>query len=83
MTDIQTFLENLYSSNIDRSSNGLNDFGHNLQLFWKIIIWVEDKSWWTNDIRRVWKISQNGKSLGDDEYTVHVQLSSTSNFSVS
>lgn len=24
---------------------------------------------WTNDIRRVWKISQNGKSLGDDEYT--------------
>jgi len=30
MTDIQTFYENFYSSNIDHSSNAFIDFGRNL-----------------------------------------------------
>ena len=71
MTDIQTFYENLYSSNIDHSSNAFIDFGRDLQ-FAKLS--DEKKSNLDGEItleecEKILNTFQNGKSPGDDGYT--------------
>ena len=81
MTDIQTFHENLYSSNIDHSSNAFIDFGRDLQ-FAKSS--DEEKLNLDGEItleecEKILNTFQNGKSPGDDGYTAEF----TSNFSVS
>ena len=71
MTDIQTFYENLYSSNIDLSSNAFIDFGRDLQ-FAKLS--DEEKSNLDGKImleecEKILNTFQNRKSPGDDGYT--------------
>ena len=71
ITDIQTFYENLYSSNIDHSSNAFIDFGRDLQ-FAKLP--DEEKSNLDGEItleecEKILNTFQNGKSPGDDGYT--------------
>jgi len=71
MTNIQTFYENLYSSNIDLSSNAFIDFGRDLQ-FAKLS--DEEKSNLDGKImleecEKILNTFQNRKSPGDDGYT--------------
>ena len=72
MTAIQTFYENLYSSNIDHSSNGFYDFGHDLQFAKLSDEKINHDGQITLIFRRVWhnlNTFQNGQSPGDDGYT--------------
>ena len=71
MTDIQTFYENLYSSNIDHSSNAFIDFGRDLQ-FAKLS--DEEKLNLDGEIaleecEKILNTFQKGKSPRDDGYT--------------
>ena len=71
MTAIETFYENLYSSDIDHSSNSFYDFGHDLQ-FAKLS--DEEKRNFDGEImleecETVLNTFQNRKSPGDDGYT--------------
>jgi len=71
MTAIQTFYENLYSSEIDHSNNGIYDFGRELQ-FAKLS--DEEKRNLDGEItveecESILNTFKNGKSPGDDGYT--------------
>ena len=71
MTAIQTFDENLYSSDIDHSNNGFYDFGRNLQ-FAKLSdeeMLDLDGEITLEECETILNIFQNGKSPGDDGYT--------------
>jgi len=66
MTAIQTFYENLYSSEIDHSSNGIYDFNCDLQ-FAKLS--DEEKiNLDGEECESILNTFQNGKSPGDDGY---------------
>ena len=71
MTAIQTFYENLYSSEIDHSSNGFYDFGHDLQ-FAKLSDEEKinlDGEITVEECETILNPFQNGKSPGDDGFT--------------
>ena len=72
MTAIQTFYENLYSSDIDhRSNNVFYDFGRNLQ-FAKLSdeeMLDLDGEITSEECETILNTFQNGKSPGDDGYT--------------
>ena len=71
MTAIQTFYENLYSSEIDHSSNGFYDFGRDLQ-FAKLSDKEKinlDGEIMVEECETIVNTFQNGKSPGDDGYT--------------
>ena len=70
MTAIQTFYENLYSSEIDHSSNGFYDFGRDLQ-FAKLSDEEKinlDGEITVEECETILNTFQNGKSPGDDGY---------------
>ena len=74
MTDIQTFYENLYSSNIDHNCNAFIDFSRDLQ-FAKLS--DEEKPNLDGEItleecEKILNTFQNGKSPGDDGYTAEL-----------
>ena len=71
MTAIQTFYENLYSSDIDHSNNVFYDFGRNLQ-FAKLSdeeMLDLDGEITLEECETILNTFQNGKSPGDDGYT--------------
>ena len=71
MTAIQTFYENLYSSDIDHSSKGFYDFGRDLQ-FAKLSdeeMLNLDGEITLEECETILNTFQNGKSPGDDGYT--------------
>ena len=71
MTAIQTFYENLYSSDIDHSSKGFYDFGRDLQ-FAKLSgeeMLNLDGEITLEECETILNTFQNGKSPGDDSYT--------------
>ena len=75
MTAIQTFYENLYSSDIDHSSNGFYDFGRDLQ-FTKLSDEEKinlDGEITVEECETILNTFQNGKSPGDDGYTALMQ----------
>ena len=70
MTAIQTFYENLYSSDIDHSSKGFYDFGRDLQLakLSEEEMLNLDGEITLEECETILNTFQNGKSPGDDGY---------------
>jgi len=71
MTAIQIFYENLYSSEIEHSSNGIYDFGRDLQ-FAKLSDAEKinlDGEITVEECESILNTFQNGKPPGDDGYT--------------
>ena len=84
MTDIQTFSENLYSSilNVVVMVLQCNDFGHNLQ-FGKLSDEKKKIKNFNVDGEITLEECEKSFKMGNHQLMMDIQLSSTSNFSVS